>query len=85
MRKQDGFICISGPMGEEKFKCFTCQHCSRIVRVPIGAKTDDVGGGCYHCWGLICPACTAKGTCDPFLEKLKRAEQRGEVLRSYGL
>lgn len=78
MRREGGVITISGPNGLQHVSTFTCKHCQRIVAVKPFCDPADLGGQCPHGCGLICPACVGKG-CDPFEEKLARAEAR----RSY--
>jgi hypothetical protein len=59
---------------------FICAHCGRAVFVKPMADPADMGGKCSLCAGrdglsgLICKHCAAKGTCDPFEEKLRRVE-----------
>lgn len=38
-------------------------------------RPEDIGGHCSLGWTLVCPRCVNKGSCDPFEEKLKRAER----------
>ncbi len=84
-RRPFGLLTFSGPEGVQEMHTFTCNHCGGLVRFAAFANPEDLGGRCSLCADLICPACVSKGQCDPFEEKLKRAEAKGEALRSYGL
>lgn len=84
MRKPGGHLFITSEFGCEEIDTFTCGHCNTIQVVPPKAKPEDLGGHCSVCWQLVCPKCVGGG-CDPFEEKLKRAETRGARLREYGL
>jgi hypothetical protein len=69
---------------------FVCAHCQRAVFVKPMADPADFGGFCRICGGsdylsgLICPQCEAKGTCDPFEEKLRRVEARKMLFTDIG-
>jgi len=62
----------------------SCAHCQRVMHIPVRCDPADLGGLCKQCMGIICPACVGKG-CEPLEKKLRRMEQRGAALRSYGL
>lgn len=64
---------------------FTCRHCQFVVFVPPRTDPANLGGLCKQCMGLICPKCTAKGTCTPFELALEKMEARDRFLRSAGL
>lgn len=81
--KKFGCYIITSEFGCEEMDTFTCGHCNNIRLVKPKESADDIGGTCGVCWQLICPGCVASGTCDPFEEKLKRAEQRAETRRHY--
>jgi hypothetical protein len=59
---------------------FTCKHCCRVVFVKPRCDAASLGGRCYVCDGLICPACVGKG-CDPMEKKLERWEAAGRLYR----
>lgn len=80
-----GYVRITGPDGTREHETFTCAHCQRIVHVPPRADPASMGGVCKQCMGLICPACAARGRCDPFERKLEREEARARLLRSAGV
>ncbi len=63
------------PGGELIWQTFTCGHCGNVRDVPIGKRVDDVSGGCWNCWRLICVSCVEKGVCTPFLRKVEQAEE----------
>lgn len=86
MRNAQGYLSVFDPEGTHREEdSFTCFHCNKIVFVPARASPTSLGGLCYVCNELICPACVEKGACDPLEEKLKRQEARAHALRSYGL
>lgn len=86
MRNPRGYACISDPdAGTREADTFTCFHCNSVVFVKPMASPTDVGGMCGLCAKLICPACVAKGNCDPFEKKLERVEASYHALRSYGI
>ena len=64
---------------------YSCGHCCKVVFVPTNADPTTLGGMCYQCMALVCPACVETGLCDPLEAKLERAERRYDALRSYGL
>ena len=64
---------------------FTCGHCQRVTFVKPGHRADDLGGLCKVCMSLICDKCVETGVCDPFEEKLRRAEAQDRFLREAGL
>ena len=67
----------------ERHSTFTCGHCNCVKIMKYKARPEDMGGLCKICMKLICSKCVETGMCDPFEEKLKRAEARGIALRSY--
>jgi hypothetical protein len=84
LMRQAGYYSCSGPDGVEESNAFTCAHCQKIIIVPPKADVSKLGGYCTICgMKMICPACVATGTCDPFEEKLKRMEAAGIARRSY--
>lgn len=85
MRNPHGYLTISGPDGVVEQDTSLCNHCGGIVRMPPNKQPGDVGGVCKQCMGFVCDRCYSRVGCDPFERKLKRAEARGEALRSYGL
>lgn len=60
---------------------FTCGHCQKVTFVKPGQRADDLGGLCKVCMSLICPGCVDKIVCDPFEEKLRRAEAQDRFRR----
>ena len=84
MRNPGGCLTIAGPDKTQEIDSTTCVHCNHVFFIKTGQRAEDMGGLCKICMGLICSSCVGKG-CDPFEEKLKRQEQRGHALRSYGL
>ncbi len=64
---------------------FTCAHCNRIVVVKPKCSPDDLGGMCRLCMKMTCPACVARGSCDPFEKKLARQEAVYRARLSYGV
>lgn len=81
--KLGGLHCEEVREGVSEYDTFTCFHCNRVTHVKPRMDPADLGGMCKICYKLICARCVDKG-CDPFEEKLKRAEARQEALRSYG-
>ena len=69
---------------------FVCAHCGQAVFVPPMCDPAAMGGRWSICGGndglqgLICPRCEAKGTCDPFEEKLRRVEAREMLFTDIG-
>ena len=63
---------------------FTCRHCNGLVVVGFKCAPETAGGICGGCQSMICPRCTAKGTCDTVEEKIRRMEASYEARRSYG-
>ena len=92
MRKAGGYLTIYDPdphkgAGQKALvECdsFTCAHCNTVVKVKPLCDAADAGGLCKQCMGHICKGCYAIGSCTPFEEKLRLAEHRQMVLRSYG-
>lgn len=86
MRRAGGYAVITDPnAGVKEADTYTCFHCNTIVHVPVKADPANIGGLCKQCMKLVCPRCTAKGTCDPWEEQMKRAEAAYHARRSYGL
>ena len=97
MRRPDGYSTIVGDFRATDVKIidrltglsftgaevdtFQCGHCQRTVHVPPRADPASIGGGCRICQRNICPQCVAKGTCDPFEEKIARQERLAEYER----
>ncbi len=73
------------PGGELIQKTYTCGHCNSIKIIPVGKQIEEVSGGCYNCWRLICVPCAEKGVCTPFLRQVEEAEERGYRLQRMGL
>lgn len=80
-----GCYVITSEFETIEMKTFTCGHCNRPQIVKPRGRAEDLGGNCSVCWSLICSRCVNTGACDPFEEKLKRAERHGAALRSYGI
>jgi hypothetical protein len=74
---------VSGGLLEE---CDTtwCRHCQWPVRI---VKEHGVRKGfvCMKCAGLICVACAAKETCEPFFAKVDRWQRERARRRALGL
>jgi len=85
MRNPGGVLICSGPDGVTEADTDRCNHCGCIVLFKAGQGRGDIGGTCKQCMGFVCDRCYARIGCLPFEERLKRAEARGEALRSYGL
>lgn len=85
MRNPKGYATLSHPdHAVKEADTFTCFHCNSIRHVKAKQDPTNIGGLCKTCMQLICENCVNKGTCDPFIEKIERWEQRNESLRSYG-
>ena len=82
MRTRVGYSIVSGPDGTIKEDTFTCVHCNNVVFIKKNASLAEMGGVCRLCMDHVCPACDAKGTCDPFEKKLERMEARDRLIRS---
>ncbi len=82
LQRSRGFVLEDTPDGRVECETFTCTHCNRPVAVPYKAAPDQVGGICYQCYAMICPACAQTGKCTPFLKKLDAYEKRQALLRS---
>lgn len=80
--RRKGFYISNGVEQET----FTCGHNQEVVKVPHGAKLEDLGVFCQMCQRPVCMACAAKMAatlkCDPFEEKLARAEGRVRLRES---
>jgi hypothetical protein len=86
MLHAQGYATLSTPEGLlQECDTFTCHHCQMIVHVAPRCSPSDLGGHCRICDKLICPACAAKGNCDPWERKMDRFEARQAFLRSAGL
>ena len=72
---QSGYERYESPDGVREWSTFTCQHCNKVVRVPMHADPAEIGGLCKVCMGLVCPRCAGLGRCDPFEAKLERVER----------
>lgn len=83
MRSPGWYFLTTSPEGRShESDGFKCQHCQKVVMVKPMCDPADMGGRCYVCDNLICPACVGKG-CDVVEEKLKRAEAQSDARRSY--
>lgn len=80
--RQEGYAAYSedGRVKREA-TTFCCQHCNKLVFVPLKADPANMGGLCKLCMGLICPACVERNYCDPIEAKIERMEREGEMLR----
>lgn len=85
MRNPGGTLFCWSEEGGKAVDSFSCGHCCKVVFVPPKADPTTLGGMCYQCMKLVCPACVETGRCDPLEAKLEREERRYEALRSYGL
>ncbi len=61
--------------GELIRETFTCRHCGNVKIVPADKHIDEVSGGCWNCWGLICIPCAEKGVCTPFMKQISEWEE----------
>lgn len=63
---------------------FTCGHNQEVVKVPHGAKLEDLGVFCHRCFRPVCIACARVMAmtlrCRPFEVLLERAEARARLL-----
>lgn len=85
MRNPQGYACITEPDRPIiERDTMTCNHCQRIVHVPVNNKIEEVGDFCRGCMKVICLRCVGQG-CTPFLKKIEIEEERYHALRSYGL
>lgn len=79
-------LIVDGGTGQKtEFDTFTCCHCNTVIRIPVGAKSEDMGGYCTMCMENICTACADHGRCTPFEKQLEAVEARGRLLASMGL
>lgn len=87
MRRPQGYSVVIDPDAPRTAEAdtFTCAHCNTIVMVKPMCDPADMGGRCRVCDSLVCRRCHSTFRCDPFEEKLKRAEARDRALRSYGV
>lgn len=77
-----GYATLTTPLGSvREADTFTCAHCNRVKHVKAGCDPAELGGHCKVCDRLICERCVATGKCEPFEEKLKRAEARVDFHR----
>lgn len=91
MREAGGyFICVDpdprkGNAATIEHDTFTCQHCSRIVRVKAMCPPEDMGGRCMNCGeglgGLICKECARLGNCVPLEKAIEQMEARDRFRR----
>ena len=88
LRQQAGYLIgvdpgMSAPIENDSF---TCRHCGKVVWVK---PFQSDFGTCPVCDGLVCPACAAacrgERGCDPWEEKLRRAEASYNFRRDAGL
>lgn len=84
MRKASGVALTFDERGKIiENETFTCKHCQKVVLIPHQADPSQMGGFCYSCAALVCPACYGK-PCEHFEKKLERAEAQYHARRSYG-
>lgn len=95
MRNPKGYATLSHP--DHKLReCDTssCNHCNRVIHVPVGARAEDLGARCKSCMQDVCAKCSRDDICVPFPKRLeiwelhhtiKKTEASGAALRSYGL
>lgn len=88
MRLAGGVLVHHGDQGAQSYDTFTCVHCGYLCHVKPGARPEDIGGYCRHCWngknplsGLICPKCVvaldkADGICFPFQKMINDSTER---------
>lgn len=73
---------------EIEFETFTCGHNQEVVRVPHGAKLEDLGVFCHGCMRPICVDCAAVMAktlrCDVIEKKQERAEARAKFWSDIG-
>lgn len=68
---------------------FTCSHCNGVTFVPARhSPTDELGGKCYVCDGLICMKCVHKvkttgQKCTPMAKRMEQIEEAH--YKRYGL
>jgi len=84
-----GYAQIFYPIVKE-FDTFTCSHCNSIAKMKPFHRPEDTHGFCDKCCKLICPRCLNKAKkngekCDPWEEKMQRAEARYKFLVDAGL
>lgn len=86
MRKPGGYAIWTNPESPTVERdTFTCCHCGCVVFVKPRAAPAECGGFCRLCMKPICGPCTDLGKCDPFENKLERAEASYRFRRSAGL
>ncbi len=85
MQRPGGQVTIVCDGGTREADTYSCGHCQRVVVVPAKADPANLGGMCYACMHLVCPACVAKAECTPIEKWLEQQERRADTLRSYGL
>ena len=77
MLRPGGYAVAFEPYGGmHEADTYTCGHCNRVTHVKPRQRPEDIGGRCSCCNCLMCLECTAKQTCDPLEEKLRRMERR---------
>ena len=69
---------------EVEIDTFGCNHCNRIVHVPVRADPANIGGLCKQCMQLICAKCVDKGTCTPWELAMERSEAKDRFRRELG-
>jgi hypothetical protein len=79
----DGMRCEDIAEGVVEIDTFNCFHCSRVVHVRAGEKTNEEYF-CRNCMARICPPC-ADHPCVPFMKRIEEEEERDRRLRSYGI
>ena len=65
---------------EGEIDTFTCEHCNRIVHVPVRADPANIGGMCKQYMGLVCPPCLEKRTCTPWEKQMAIMESRERLI-----
>ena len=76
LRPQGYGVWVEPGVSTREQDSFTCGHCNAIVFVspltPTRRVSDD--GFCRLCSSHVCPTCTDKGDCTPFMRLVERAE-----------
>jgi len=77
------YVDANGRMVAEKNQdTFVCNHCQKIVFVKPKCDPADLGGLCWGCNKLICPACTNKQVCMPWEKQMEIMEARDRLYRA---